>query len=76
MHVKEYQRSSECCLADFVSLDPLIPCSYSGIICSYNSLTFGHVLNCYFFVYLSVEKVTEGEEVQERIVKGWADRSV
>ena len=29
-----------------------------------------------FLCLSSVEKVTEGEEIQERIVKGWADRSV
>ena len=34
-----------------------------------------HVLNdSFFFYFLSVEKVSEGEKVQDTIVSSWADR--
>lgn len=56
--------------ADFI-------CKYIAICRKYFSLLICNKLVKLYLTFLrlsSVEKVTEGEEVQERIVKGWDAR--
>ena len=56
--------------ADFI-------CKYIAICNRYFSLLICNKCIKFYLMFLrssSVEKVTEGEEVQERIVKGWDER--